>query len=259
VNIVTFTGSWVILFLNGIGDGCIFFIRIIRTVVSTKLRVKQLFLQAQRIGVDSSTIVILSTLSSGFALALQTYAGLSRVGGTEMLGAIVALGMTRELGPVLTAIMVCSRSGSAIGAELSTMRVTEQIDALRTLRINPFQYLIVPRVVAGTMILPFLTVFGMFFGILGGYLFSLTTVLPSPDTYLINIKNLLTLGDIAGGLIKSAVFGFILTFIGCLKGYRAKGGARAVGYATTSSVVIGCILILISNYFLSVLLYQVGL
>ncbi len=213
----------------------------------------------KRIGVDSSTIIILSSLSSGFALALQSYAGLSRIGGQEMLGGIVGLGMTRELGPVLTAIMICGRSGSAIAAELGTMRITEQIDALRTLCINPFQYLIVPRVLAGTLIMSSVTTFGMFFGILGGYLFSLSNLQSNPEMYINNIKNILTLGDIVGGLIKSAVFGFILSFIGCYKGFRTKGGAKGVGRATTSTVVVGCILILVSNYFMSVLLLKVGL
>ncbi len=231
----------------------------IKTLFSTRLRFKQLFAQMKRIGVDSSTIIVLSTLSSGFALALQSYAGLSRIGGEEMLGVIVAWGMTRELGPVLTAIMVCGRSGSAIAAELGTMQITEQIDALRTLCINPFQYLIVPRVLAGALIMPFLTIFGMFFGILGGYLFALTNLTSSPEVYLVNIKNFLGLADIAGGLIKSCVFGFILAYVGCYKGFRTKGGAHGVGRATTTTVVIGCILILVSNYFMSVLLFKVGL
>ncbi len=213
----------------------------------------------KRIGVDSSTIIALSTISSGFALALQSYAGLSRIGGEEMLGVIVAWGMTRELGPVLTAIMVTGRSGSSIAAELGTMKITEQIDALRTLCINPFQYLIVPRVLAGALIMPFLTIFAMFFGILGGYLFALTNLSSNPETYIINIKGHLMLGDILGGLIKSSVFGFILTFVGCYKGFHTKGGAYGVGRATTSTVVIGCILILISNYVISVLLFRVGL
>lgn len=213
----------------------------------------------KRIGVDSSTIIFISSLSSGFALALQTYAGLSRIGGEEMLGVVVAWGMTRELGPVLTAIMVCGRSGSAIAAELGTMKITEQIDALRTLCINPMQYLIIPRVLAGGLIMPFVTTFAMFFGILGGYLFSVTYLSSNPEIYLMNIRNYLTLGDIMGGLIKSSVFGFILAFIGSYKGYRTKGGAKGVGQATTGAVVVGCILILVSNYFISVLLYKVGL
>ena len=213
----------------------------------------------KRIGVDSSTIIVLSSLSSGFALALQSYAALSRISGEEMLGVIVAWGMTRELGPVLTAIMVTGRSGSAIAAELSTMKITEQIDALRTLCINPFQYLIIPRVLAGAFIMPFLTMFGMFFGIMGGYFFSLANLTRNPEIYLSNIKMYLMLGDIVGGLIKSSFFGFILAFVGCYKGYSAQGGAQGVGRATTSTVVIGCILILISNYVLSVLLFKVGL
>lgn len=233
--------------------------RTIKTLATKGVRSKQLFLHMKRIGIDSSTIIILSTLSSGFALALQSYAGLSRIGGQEMLGVIVAWGMTRELGPVLTAIMVCGRSGSALAAEIGTMQITEQVDALRTLCINPFHYLIVPRIVAGTLIMPFLTLFGMVFGILGGYLFSLINLTSSPEVYIVNIKNFLTLGDIIGGLIKSCVFGFILTFVGCYKGFQTSGGARGVGLATTQAVVLGCIAILVSNYFLSVYLLKVGL
>ena len=176
-----------------------------------------------------------------------------------MIGVVVAWGMTRELGPILAAIMVCGRSGSSIAAELGTMRITEQIDALKTLCINPMQYLIVPRIIAGAFIMPFLTMFAMFFGILGGYLFSITYLSSNPAIYMINIRNHLTLGDILGGLIKSSVFGFILAFVGCYKGYRTKGGAKGVGIATTGAVVLGCMLILVSNYFISVLLFKVGL
>ena len=176
-----------------------------------------------------------------------------------MLGVVVAWSMTRELGPVLTAIMVCGRSGSSIAAELGTMRITEQIDALKTLCINPIQYLVVPRIIAGAFIMPFLTIFAMFFGILGGYLFTTTNLSSNPEIYIINIKSYLTLGDVLGGLIKSSVFGLILAFVGCYKGYRTKGGAKGIGKATTGAVVLGCTLILVSNYFLSVLLFKVGL
>ena len=213
----------------------------------------------KRIGVDSSSIIVISSLSSGFALALQTYAGLSRIGGEEMLGVVVAWSMTRELGPVLTAIMVCGRSGSSIAAELGTMRITEQIDALKTLCINPIQYLVVPRIIAGAFIMPFLTIFAMFFGILGGYLFAMTNLSSNPEIYIANIKSYLTLGDVLGGLIKSSVFGLILAFVGCYKGYRTKGGAKGIGKSTTGAVVLGCTLILVSNYFISVLLFKVGL
>lgn len=252
-------GSWVIHFLTGIGSSVYFIGRTIKTAYQTPLRKHELFVQMRRIGIDSSSIIFLSSLSSGFALALQTYAGLSRIGSEEMLGVVVAWGMTRELGPVLTALMVAGRSGSAIAAEIGTMKITEQIDALRTLRINTFNYLIIPRIAAGTLIMPFLTMLAMFFGILGGYLYTRTNLLMNPDSYVANIRSYLMITDIAGGLIKSCFFGFILTTVGCYQGLYASGGARGVGYATTKSVVLGSTIILIANYFLSSLLFKAGL
>lgn len=246
-------------FCTKVGRVALFFIKSFNTLFSTRLKSKQFFIQMKRIGVDSSSIIFLSSVSSGFALALQTYAGLSRIGGEEMIGAVVAWGMTRELGPVLTAIMVAGRSGSSIAAELGTMQITEQIDALRTLSINPFQYLVVPRILAGTFIVPFLTVFAMFLGIIGGYLYTLFYLSISPELYFINIKNYLTVRDIFSGLIKSSFFGFFLSFIGSYEGFSTTGGARGVGNATTQSVVLSCIIILIANYFLSALLFKVGL
>ena len=145
--------------------------------------------------------------------------------------------------------MVSGRSGSAIAAELGTMKITEQIDALRTLDINPYNYLIVPRVLAGMLILPFLTMFGMFFGMLGGYLYAVTNLNMNPATYVNTIKNYLLITDIIGGLIKSCVFGFILAFVGSYQGFFAHGGARGVGKATTMCVVLACILILIWKLF----------
>lgn len=248
-----------IRFFTEIGSVAFFLGKSWKTALTTRLNTKQLILQMKRIGVDSSSIIFLSSLSSGFALALQTYAGLSRIGGEEMIGAVVAWGMTRELGPVLTAIMVAGRSGSGIAAELGTMQITEQIDALRTLRINPFQYLVVPRIIAGTLILPFLSVFAMMLGIIGGYLFTIYNLTISPQLYLANIQQYLTLGDIVSGLIKSCFFGFTLAFIGSYEGFQTSGGARGVGIATTKSVVLGCIIILIANYFLSSLLFKAGL
>ena len=138
----------VLRFCTEVGNLAFFFVHMVKTLFTTRLKIRQLFMHMKSIGVDSGSIIFLSSLSSGFALALQTYAGLSRIGGEEMIGAVVAWGMTRELGPVLTAIMVAGRSGSSIAAEIGTMQITEQIDALRTLCINPYQYLVVPRIVA---------------------------------------------------------------------------------------------------------------
>jgi phospholipid/cholesterol/gamma-HCH transport system permease protein len=150
--------------------------------------------------------------------------------------------------------MVTGRAGSAIAAELGTMRITEQIDALRTLRIDTFQYLVVPRIVAATIILPFLTLFAMICGVVGGYLICVYVLELSPEDYINNIKTYVELSDITGGLIKATVFGLILSWVGTYKGFFTEGGARGVGIATTQSVVTSSILIISSNYFLTKLL-----
>jgi len=173
-----------------------------------------------------------------------------------MIGPVVALSLTRELGPVLTGLMVAGRSGSGIAAEIGTMRITEQIDALETLGINIYQYLMVPRILAGILILPFLTTFTMFFGIWGGYVIYVYYFKLNAIDFLDGVKNYLEISDIRGGLIKSCVFGFILTSIGSFRGYQTRGGAKNVGISTTQSVVISSIIILISNYFLAMLLFE---
>ncbi len=184
-----------------------------------------------RIGVESLNIIILTGLFTGMVLALQTYIGFQRVGGEQLIGAIVALGIIRELGPVLTGLMVTGRAGSAITAEIGTMIITEQIDALKTLRINVFQYLVIPRIVASTFILPFLTLFSMIFGIIGGYIVCVHVLELSPEDYETSIRNYVEMADIRGGLIKAAFFGLILSWVGTYKGMHTHGGARGVGDA----------------------------
>lgn len=208
----------------------------------------------ESIGVDSLTIVILTGTFSGMVFALQSYIGFKRVGGEQLIGAVVALGMIRELGPVLTGLMVAGRASSAIAAEIGTMRITEQIDALTTLRINTFQYLVVPRILAGTFILPFLAIVSMICGIVGGYMICVYVLELNGEEYVNNIKLYVELEDIRGGLIKSSVFGFILTWVGSYKGFYTQGGARGVGVSTTAAVVLSSILIIISNYFLTKML-----
>lgn len=256
---LTVLGVLVLQALFGLGSFVLFFWNAISTLFSSKLKGKQLAIQMKRIGVDSFPIIVLSGISIGFALALQTYIGLTRFGGEEILGVVVALGITRELGPVLTAIMVTGRCGSAMAAELGTMQITEQIDALHTLRINPYQYLVVPRIVAATLIMPFLTVFAMVFGIIGGYLYTVIGADLNSGSFITNIQQYLILKDIVGGLIKASVFGFILALIGSYMGYTTIGGAEGVGRSTTQSVVVGSIVILVVNYILSSLLYKVGI
>lgn len=236
------------------GRFALFFFAALKTMFTTRLKLVKTFEQMNRIGVESFTIVILTGTFTGMVFALQSFIGFQRVGGEQFIGAVVALGMIRELGPVLTGLMVTGRAGSAIAAEIGTMRITEQIDALTTLRINVFQYLVVPRIIASTIILPCLAVFSMIFGIVGGYVICVHVLELSPEDYTSSIRSYVELGDIRGGLIKSCAFGLILSWVGTYKGYYTSGGARGVGIATTQAVVLASIMILISNYFLTKLL-----
>jgi len=254
IHFINLLGSFVITICAATGAFTLFLAKAIKVSVTSKPKIAKIFVQMNRIGVESLSIVLLTGLFTGMVLALQTYIGFQRVGGEQFIGAIVALGLIRELGPVLTSLMVTGRAGSAITAEIGTMIITEQVDALTTLRINVFQYLVVPRIIASTFILPFLTLFSMFFGIIGGYIVCVHVLNLSPEDYESSIRNYVELTDIHGGLKKAAVFGLILSWVGTYKGMKTHGGARGVGIATTQSVVASSILILISNYFLTKLL-----
>lgn len=215
---------------------------------------KALLEQIEHIGIDSINIVVLTGTFTGMVFALQSYVGFSRFGGEQFIGSVVAIAMARELGPVLTGLMVTGRVCSAIAAELGTMRISEQIDALTTLRINPFSYLIIPRICAGTLIMPCLSLFSTLCGIVGGYLVVGYVLGINADLYLANIAQFCKFHDILGGVIKAGFFGLILTWVGCYKGYYTFGGAEGVGKATTQAVVLSSSLILITNYFLTKLI-----
>ncbi len=247
-------GNYTLFLCSILGKFSIFFWHAIKTGFTTRLKLSKVVTQMNRIGVESFNIIVLTGGFTGMVFALQSYIGFQRVGGEQFIGAVVALGMTRELGPVLTGLMVTGRAGSAITAEIGTMRITEQLDALNTLRINIFQYLVVPRMLASTIILPCLSAFSMIFGIIGGYIVCVHVLSLSPEDYRKSIESYLEFNDIRGGLIKSAVFGLILSWVGTYKGYNTSGGARGVGVATTQSVVLSSIMILIANYFLTKLL-----
>jgi phospholipid/cholesterol/gamma-HCH transport system permease protein len=259
LRVVTYIGSTAIRLCAALGGFVLFFLRALTTLSTTRLNVTQLFLHMKQVGVDSLMIIVLTGFSVGLALALQTNIGLSRFGTNEFIGVIVALGMARELGPVLTGLMVTGRAGSAMAAEIGTMRITEQIDALRTLGINPFQYLIVPRMIASALILPFLTIFSVISGVVGGYILCVYKLEMNPEAYISGIQQFVELSDLNGGLIKSSCFGIILAWVGTYNGYHTVGGARGVGISTTRSVVLASIMILITNYFLSAFLNQVGI
>ncbi len=256
LTIIDAIGIATISLCDRLGLFALFFLRAIKTLFYTRPKFHKWFVQMEQIGVDSLIIVILTGTFTGMVLALQSYIGFKRVGGEQLIGTIVALGMIRELGPVLTGLMVTGRAGSSIAAEIGTMRITEQIDALRTLRLDTFQYLVVPRIVAGVLILPCLALFSMICGIVGGYCICVYVLSLSPEDYVTSIKTYVELSDIRGGLIKSTFFGLILTWVGTYKGFYTSGGARGVGIATTQSVVTSSIMILISNYFLTKMLEQ---
>ena len=207
------------------------------------------------IGFYSLPVVALTTMFSGMVIALQSYSGLSTLSSEGVVASVVELTITRELGPVMAALMVAGRVGAAMAAELGTMRVTEQIDALTTLSTNPFKYLIVPRVLAGVLMLPVLVLIGDIIGIYGGWLICVYKLDLNGTNFLRNVWNFMQAIDIYSGMTKAAVFGFIVTLLGCYNGYHSRGGAEGVGAATTNAVVASSILILISNYWLTELFF----
>jgi len=207
--------------------------------------------QFVRVGVDSIPVVLLTALFTGGVLALQTFKGFSRFHAEGYIGSVVALSMLRELAPVLTALMVTGRAGSAMAAELGSMRVTEQIDALVALATDPVQYLFVPRVVAGILVVPMLVVLADVVGIAGGYLVAVLYLGANPVRYVENTFLYLDLDDLTSGLIKSAVFGGLLTVIGCQCGFDTRGGAEGVGRATTRAVVAASLAVLVADFFLT--------
>lgn len=256
IEFVNAVGEKSLNLLNKVGEYGEFVGKIFWVMCTKPLKIGKFIAQIESIGVDSFLISVLTGVFAGAVMTLQTYYGFSKFGSENMIGPVVAISLTRELGPVLTGLMVAGRCGSGIAAEIGTMRITEQVDALETLCINIFQYLMVPRVLAGIFILPFLTVFSMFFGIAGGYCVYVYFFHLNAVDYIEGIKKMLELSDIRGGLIKASVFGFILTSIGSFFGYNTHGGAKGVGIATTRCVVVSSIMILITNYFLAMMLFE---
>jgi len=211
--------------------------------------------QMVRVGWDSIPVVFLTCLFTGMVLALQTYRGFERFHAEGFVGSVVALSLTRELAPVLTGLMVAGRVGSAMAAELGTMRVTEQIDALYAMATEPVQFLVVPRVNASIFMLPVLTILGDAVGIFGGWLVSVSLFGANSFLYMERTFQFLEVNDVTSGLIKAAFFGLILSVTGCAKGFYTSGGAEGVGRATTSAVVAACLYILLSDFFLTKILF----
>jgi phospholipid/cholesterol/gamma-HCH transport system permease protein len=207
------------------------------------------------IGYFSLPVVALTAVFTGMVLALQSSTGLSRFSADSAVASLVVISVTRELGPVLAALMVAGRVGAAIAAEIGTMRVTDQIDALSTLSTNPMKYLVTPRVLAGLIAMPLLVVVADILGVLGGFIIATAKLGFNTSTYLVNTLNFIETDDVVSGLVKAAVFGVIITLMGCYQGYNSKGGAQGVGAATTSAVVAASVLILASDYVLTELFF----
>jgi phospholipid/cholesterol/gamma-HCH transport system permease protein len=248
-------GGTALKYLEEAGQGAIMFYRVLRGIFHRPFQWRLTIAQMEEVGVQSLPVVAITAIFTGAVLALQTYSGFKRFGAEGLVGTVVALSMTRELGPVLASIMVSGRVGSAMAAELGTMRVTEQIDALVTLATDPVRYLVVPRFIAGMFMMPVLVIFADVIGIIGGYIVAVTVLGTSSTTYINRTLQYLEFSDVTAGLIKAAVFGMIIALTGCFMGFYTEGGAEGVGRATTRAVVYSSILILISNYFLTALMF----
>jgi phospholipid/cholesterol/gamma-HCH transport system permease protein len=217
-------------------------------------RIQNLFIQLEFVGVGSIFVVALTGLFSGMVIALQTYHAFSLFNAQSLVGSTVAISLARELAPVFTGLMVTARVGSAMATELGSMRVTEQIDALATMAVDPFQYLVVPRVAATILMMPLLALLFDVVGIVGAYIVAVYGQHLAEASFLGRIQAWVDPPDVIGGLIKAAVFGLIISLISCYKGFNARGGAKGVGIATTEAVVMASVTIMIVDYFLSLLL-----
>lgn len=248
-------GRSVLQNVEEMGKILLLFISVMSWMIRPPLKLRNIFKQMEFVGVKSIFVVVLTGTFTGMVMALQGYHGFRMFSAESLVGSTVALGMTRELGPVLTSLMVTARAGSAMAAELGTMRVTEQIDALSVMATNPVKHLIVPRVIAGVVMVPILTIVSDFVGILGGYFVGVIILNINSGIFVKNITRYVELDDIFNGLIKAAVFGLILSLVGCYKGFNTSGGAEGVGRATTEAVVLASVTILVSDYFLTAIMF----
>jgi phospholipid/cholesterol/gamma-HCH transport system permease protein len=241
-----------------VGEFGIMTAQVFRDIFKREVKAKDLFKQVVLIGNNSLLIVFLTAIFTGMVMALQTAYGLQRFGAKLYVGNIVALAQVRELGPVLTAIMLCGRVGAGIAAELASMVVTEQVDAIKALGANPIRKLVSPRVLAAIIVVPLITVLADIIGIAGGALVATLELNITWHSYLRSVITFVTIKDVVDGLVKAGVFGFMLVAIACYKGLHARGGTEGVGMATTEAVVTSSILILISDFFLTKLLLLIG-
>ncbi len=247
-------GEWFLSILNGLGHVFLFLLRSLYTAARPPFKFRIFLRQVRFFGNKSLLVVLMTGAFTGMVLSLQIYYTLRKFGSEALLGPAVALTIIRELGPVLSALMVTGRAGSALTAEIGIMRISEQIDALESMALNPLRYLIAPNIVAAVLVFPLLTAIFDLIGIYSGYLVGVQLLGLSPGTYFSQMDTFVDMQDIRIGLYKSLSFGVIVSWISCYKGYHTGFGAEGVSRATTSAVVTSSVLILVWDYFLGSIL-----
>jgi len=257
VSVTERLGANVVEKIEGWGKSWIFLAAVLKAIFTPPLRLRLLFVQLLQIGVNSLLVISLIGLFTGAVLAVQGVYTLAKFGATGFTGSAIALSLIRELGPVLTALMVIGRAGSAITAEIGIMRITEQIDALKSMAVDPMKYLMAPRMLAGLIAVPLLTSVFNVVGIFGGYLVGVGLMDLNPGTFMSQMISAVETSDVVSGAVKSLVFGFIFGWVACYKGYTCGFGAVGVNKATTQAVVISSVAVLITDYFLTSILTQI--
>ncbi len=257
IRVLSGVGRIFLNFLATVGRLSVFTGRALRHCVTPPFYFRLTIRQMIDIGYYSLPVVGLTAIFTGMVLALQSYSGFSRFSAEGAVATVVVLSITRELGPVLAGLMVAGRIGGSMAAEIGTMKVTEQIDALTTLSINPYKYLVAPRLIAGLAMMPILVLVADIIGVFGGFLIAVNKLDFNPSNYLSRTFEFLEVKDVVSGLVKAAVFGFVITLMGCYHGYNSRGGAQGVGTATINAVVSSLILILILNYIITELFFAI--
>lgn len=244
-----------LVFLEAVGELTLLLTQTMLTLLRGRIALPETVRQMAVIGVNSLPIALLTIGFSGMVLSLHTASQLSSLGGDRFVGGLVSISMAREAAPVLAAVVVAARVGSAIAAEIGSMKVTEQIDALRALAVSPIYYLVVPRFLAGVLMLPVITIFANIAGVAGGYVVAVYSAGISDAVFLTSAREMLLWRDLALGIVKTFVFGAIIALVGCDRGLRTEGGAAGVGRSTTEAVVVSIVLIYVANYFLAALMF----
>jgi phospholipid/cholesterol/gamma-HCH transport system permease protein len=253
---LTATGRAFLIFLEATGRLMLFSGVAISHCFRPPFYLRLIGRQMVDIGYYSLPVVGLTALFTGMVLALQSFTGFARFQAEGAVATVVVLSVTRELGPVLAGLMVAGRIGASMAAEIGTMRVTEQVDALSTLATNPFKYLVAPRLIAGLTMLPLLVLVADIIGVFGGFLIGVYRLDFNPAAYIGRTWEYLEPMDVISGLVKAGVFGFVIALMGCYHGYQSRGGAQGVGAATTNAVVSSSILILVFNYLITGLFFS---